>query len=133
MINQTSLHNPTSYFKNEIYSANEIARLKGIDVDNLTQHQELAAMFAFDWQSDMNDYERTEFLNSCPFTNKNVYEYRIYSTPHISRSGVTFSDNQVSVLINSSHNEKATKDLSLHVYTVLCELTTKELQALCFG
>lgn len=125
--------NPNAYFHKEINTANSLAQQKGIDVDSFTEHQQLAALFAFNWQSDLNDYERTEFLNSCPFTNRDSYEYRVYSTVCTSRTGVTFTDHSVSVLINNSHDNQATQDLTIHVYKVLCELSYNELQALCFG
>lgn len=125
--------NPNAYFHKEINTANSLAQQKGIDVDSFTEHQQLAALFAFNWQSDLNDYERTEFLNSCPFTNRDSYEYRVYSTVSTSRTGVTFTDHCVSVLINNSHDNQATQDLTIHVYKVLCELSYNELQALFFG
>ena len=93
----------------------------------LSMHQLQAAKLAFDLQSEMNDYERVDFLNSCNETNSNRYEYRVYSTTIVNPIGDTTIHTSEAILINGKLNEIATLDFEVYVFNIFCRLSDDEL------
>lgn len=93
----------------------------------LSKHQLLAASLAFDLQSEMNDYERVEFLNNSNETNSIRYEYRINSTTIVSPNGETTVHQSEAIMINGKLNEIATLDFEVYVFNIFCRLSDDEL------